>query len=42
MKINKIFWWILTILWAFPELFYISISKEVSKIGKCLADKLEL
>lgn len=42
MKLNKLFWFTLFFVWSFPELIYMFITKEPSKIAKCLFEKLGL
>jgi hypothetical protein len=41
-KLNKIFWWSLIVLWSMPELIYMFITKEPSKIANWLFNKLKL
>jgi hypothetical protein len=42
MKLNKIFWWTIAILWSIPEFTYMVITKEPSKIARFLFEKLGL
>lgn len=38
----KKLWWTLIVLWAIPELVYMIITKEPSKVAKLLFNKVDL
>lgn len=46
MKINKIFWWTLIVIWSIPETVYtvnsFGIIKEPSKVANYLLNKVGL
>jgi hypothetical protein len=38
----KYIWWTLIVLWSIPEMVYIVITKEPSRVCKFLANKVNL